>query len=196
MAASSPSTTASAISIDRNSARRSSSLASVCTVTPASCSAATNRGSARSAIDASTSSDSAALQTLGRRVLEFSRIRSATSRSADVMHVDMTIADTRLNGGHWGVAHHGVDQSRSAARDDHVDQAPGLDQMGDAGTVVAGQQLDGIVAAGPRRPAPPAVRRTNAAFDRAADELPRSSTALPDFRVSPKASTVTLGRPS
>ena len=37
---------------------------------------------------------------------------------------------------------------------------------------------------------------TSAALDRAADELPRSSTALPDFSVSPKASTVTLGRPS
>ena len=37
---------------------------------------------------------------------------------------------------------------------------------------------------------------TSAAFDRAADELPRSSTALPDFNVSPKASTVTFGLPS
>ncbi len=37
---------------------------------------------------------------------------------------------------------------------------------------------------------------TSAALERAAEELPRSSTALPDFSVRPKASTVTLGRPS
>ena len=37
---------------------------------------------------------------------------------------------------------------------------------------------------------------TSAALDRAADELPRSSTALPDLSVSPNASTVTFGLPS
>ena len=40
-----------------------------------------------------------------------------------------------------------------------------------------------------------AARRalTSAAFEFAADELPRSRTALPDLSVSPKASTVTFG---
>ena len=56
----------------------------------------------------------------------------------------MTIADAGLDGRHLGVADHGVDQSRSPARDDDVDQAAGLDQMGDAGAVVAGQQLHGV----------------------------------------------------
>ena len=37
---------------------------------------------------------------------------------------------------------------------------------------------------------------TNSALDLAADELPRNSTAFPDFSVSPNASTVTFGRPS
>ncbi|CNM11398.1 Uncharacterised protein [Mycobacterium tuberculosis] len=82
MAASTPSTTATAMSSDRYSRRRSASSGSRCTVTPACCRAASNRGNAVSAIAASTSSVSAALQTLGRRVLEFSKIRSATSRSA------------------------------------------------------------------------------------------------------------------
>ena len=42
-----------------------------------------SRGTACSAMDRSISSDSAALQTLGLRVLAFSRMCSATSRSAD-----------------------------------------------------------------------------------------------------------------
>ena len=108
----------------------------------------------------------------------------------------MAVADAGLDGRHLGVAHHGVDQARAAARDHDVDEAAGLDQVGDAGAVVAGQQLHGIGAAGPRPPARRAARSTSAALDRAADELPRSSTALPDFSVSPNASTVTLGRPS
>ena len=37
---------------------------------------------------------------------------------------------------------------------------------------------------------------TSAWLDCAADELPRNSTALPDLSANPKASTVTLGRPS
>ena len=48
------------------------------------------------------------------------------------------------------------------------------------------------------RPSPasaPRSTRTSSALDFAAEELPRSSTALPDFSVNPKASTVTLGRP-
>ncbi len=82
IAPSTPSTRATARSIDRNSARSWSSLGSLCTATPASDSAAVSRGSAVSASARSTSSVSAALQTLGRRVLEFNRMRSATSRSA------------------------------------------------------------------------------------------------------------------
>ena len=43
-----------------------------------------------------------------------------------------------------------------------------------------------------------ALRSTDtiAAFDDAADDEPRSSTALPDFRQMPAASAVTFGRPS
>ena len=43
-----------------------------------------------------------------------------------------------------GVAHHRVDQAGAPARDHHVDQPAGLDQVGDAGSVGAGQQLDGV----------------------------------------------------
>ena len=67
--------------------------------------------------------------------------------------------------------------------------------MGDAGAVVAGQQLHRVLG---QLSACSAARNaaTSAAFERAADELPRSSTALPDLRVSPNASTVTFGLPS
>ena len=61
-----------------------------------------------------------------------------------LMHVDMAIADTGLDGGHHRVAHHRVDQACSAARDHDVDEAAGLDQMGDAGAVRAGKQLHGV----------------------------------------------------
>ena len=82
MAASIPSTTAPAMSIDRNSARSSSSVGFSCTVTPAWRSAPSSRGTAISAIAESISRVSAALHTLGRRVLAFNTIRSAMSRSA------------------------------------------------------------------------------------------------------------------
>src|ERR1700761_2560438 len=61
IAASTPSTTATAMSIERYSRRRFSSSGSRCTVTPASCRAATSLGTASLAIAASTSSVSAAL---------------------------------------------------------------------------------------------------------------------------------------
>ena len=60
------------------------------------------------------------------------------------MHVDVAVADARLDGRHGGVAHHRVDQACAPARDDDVDQAAGLDQVGDGGAVVAGKQLHGI----------------------------------------------------
>ena len=60
------------------------------------------------------------------------------------MNVHMAIADSGLDGGHHRVAYHCVDQPRSSARDHDVDQAAGLDQMRDAGAVVAWQQLHGI----------------------------------------------------
>ena len=97
-----------------------------------------------SAIAASTSSVSAALQTLGRRVLEFSRIRSATSQVGAFVHVDVTVADTGLDGGHLRVADHRVDQAGAAARDDHVDQAAGLDQVRDGGPIGGRKQLDRV----------------------------------------------------
>ena len=61
---------------------------------------------------------------------------------------------------------------------------------------VAGQQLHGVGVRGPRPTSAARNAVTSAALDCAADELPRSRTALPDFSVSPNASTVTLGRPS
>ena len=61
-----------------------------------------------------------------------------------LVHVDMTIADAGLDGGDHRVAHHRVDQACSPARDHDVDQAAGLDQMGDAGAVRAGKQLHDV----------------------------------------------------
>ena len=60
------------------------------------------------------------------------------------VHVDVTVADTGLDGGHLRVADHRVDQARSAARDDHVDQAAGLDEVGDGGPIGGRKQLDRV----------------------------------------------------
>ena len=60
------------------------------------------------------------------------------------MNVHMTIADAGLDGGHHRVAYHRVDQPRSPARNHDIDEAAGLDQMRDAGAVVARQQLHGV----------------------------------------------------
>ena len=57
------------------------------------------------------------------------------------MNVDVAVADTGFDGRDQGVADDGVDQTRSPAWDHHIDQAPGLDQVGDTGMVGAGQQL-------------------------------------------------------
>ncbi len=69
------------------------------------------------------------------------------------MNVDMAIADTGLDGRHLRVADDRVDQAGTAARDHHVDQPAGLDQMGDAGPVRTGQQLHriGVEALGGQR---------------------------------------------
>ena len=53
----------------------------------------------------------------------------------------MTVSDAGLDGRHLRVAHDRVDKPGAAARDHHVDQAARLDQVGDGGTVLAGQQL-------------------------------------------------------
>ena len=60
------------------------------------------------------------------------------------MDVDVTVADAGLDGGHRGVAHDRVDQAGTTARDHHVDQPAGLDEMGDAGAVGTRQQLHRI----------------------------------------------------
>ena len=58
-----------------------------------------------------------------------------------LVNVDVAVADAGLDGRHLRVADHRVDQSGSPARDHHIDEPAGLDQMGDAGPVIAGQQL-------------------------------------------------------
>ncbi len=56
------------------------------------------------------------------------------------VNVDMTIADTGLDGRHHRVTDHRVDQARSPSRDHDVDEAAGLDQMRHAGAVGTGKQ--------------------------------------------------------
>ena len=61
-----------------------------------------------------------------------------------IVHVDVAVADTRLDGRHLRVTDHRVDQACSPARDHHIDQAAGLDQVRDGGAVGCGDQLYGV----------------------------------------------------
>ena len=110
--------------------------------------------------------------------------------------VDVAVADPGLDHRDRRLLHDAADQAGAAARDQDVDQAAGAHQLLDALAGVAGDQLDdvGVEAGGlqRRRAAPSTIA---ALLDRAL-ELPRSSTALPDFRQMPAASAVTLGRAS
>ena len=108
--------------------RTPAKAASPCTVTPASCRAATTSGRNASATSACTSSDSAALHTEGRWVLELSTIASAISRSASRVDVHVAVADPGLDHRHRRLLDHRADQAGAAARDQHVDQAAGPHQ--------------------------------------------------------------------
>ena len=61
-----------------------------------------------------------------------------------VVDVDMTVADTGLDGRHMCVADHRIDQSRAPAWDHHIDQSARLDQVSDGGAVRRRHELDGI----------------------------------------------------
>ena len=110
--------------------------------------------------------------------------------------VDVAVADAGLDHRHRRPVDHGLDQPGAAPRDQHVDQAARRHQVAGRSWRRPRHQLDGSARqAG-------ATERVLHDLDQAlvgglyADEEPRSSTALPHFRHSPAASTVTLGRAS
>ena len=164
-------------------------------VTPASCRAETTRGTKTSATALWTSSDSAALQTLVRSVLALSTMSRAMSRSASASTytwqlptpVSMTgTVDCSTTAWISPAPPRGMTRSTSPRAcmrcwaDDRSSAA--ICWMASAGS-----------------PAPAIASRMTAmiaALEWAADDEPRSSTALPDLRQIPAASAVTLGRPS
>ena len=205
-AASRSGTTAAEMSSERYSAAWSSSVAgttpssaakaaSPCTVTPASCSAATTRGRKTSAMSACTSRDSAALHTEGRWVLALSTIASAWSRSASrstytwqlptpvsiTGTVDSSTTERIRPAPPRGISTSTRPRARISAL------AASCPSPGTSWTASAGRPE---AAAAPRRTA------TMAWLERSALDEPRSSTALPLLRQMPAASAVTLGRAS
>ena len=164
-------------------------------MTPASRSAGSARPRNAPATSACTSSDSAALHTEGRDVLAFNRIDSAMSRSALAstytwqLPTPVSITGT-------------VDSSTT----DRISDAPprGMRTSTNPRARISSltesrddESSNWTASAG--SPAASTASRstaTIAALDRAADEDPRSSTALPDLSASPAASAVTLGRAS
>jgi len=61
------------------------------------------------------------------------------------VNIDVAVTDTGLDGGHGGITHDGADQAGTAARDDDVDEATGLNQMSDRGAIRTRQKLNGIL---------------------------------------------------
>ena len=59
--------------------------------------------------------------------------------------VDVAVADTRLDDRHRGLLHHRADQSRPAARDQHVDLAAGAEQPLDRLVAVPRDQLHDVL---------------------------------------------------
>ena len=55
--------------------------------------------------------------------------------------IDMNVAGTSLNNRHLGIAHHGLDEPRTAAWHQHIDMATGLHHGGGSGTAIL---VDGL----------------------------------------------------
>src|SRR5205085_10461297 len=158
-----------------------------------------NAGSAlarnASATDSCTSTDSAALHTDGREVFALSRIDSAMSRSAAASTytwqlptpvsitgtVESSTTDLISDAPPRGMSTSTLPRARISSLTESRDDASR------SWTASAGSPAEETA---DRRIA------TIAALDCAADDDPRSSTALPDFRHSPAASAVTFGRAS
>ena len=141
MAASSDGTTATLILRARNSRPKSSSVASPIagtrarapasptSSTPCSTSALATAGRKASATASCTTSDSAALHTLGRWVLALTTMSSAPSRSADGVDVDVAVAVAVDDHGDGRVVADALDQRRTTARDEAVDDVGELHEL-------------------------------------------------------------------
>ncbi len=107
----------------------------------------------------------------------------------------MHVAGTGFDDRHFGVAHDGLDQTRSSSRHEHVDMASRLHHGGGTGAsvLVDGLHQCGFETVGLQRGG---MTPNVAALVRSAAWPPRSSAALPDLRHRLATSTVTFGRAS
>ena len=135
---------------------------------------------------------------------------------ADARLLDLRVEDDRLGGVEVGggvdedvaVARRGVDhrhgrdglqrrlQPLAAAREDEVDDAVLRRQLGELLAPAAGDEADRALGHAGADAAASAAIAASTALECAADDEPRSTTALPDFRHSEAASIVTFGRAS
>ena len=113
-------------------------------VTPCSRSAASAAGRNLSATSLCTRNVSAVLHTLVRCVLEFTRIATALSTSAEASTYTWQLPDAGLDHGDRGVVHHVADQARPSARDEQVDQPAGRHQGHDGLVAAPGHELDRV----------------------------------------------------
>ena len=153
------------------------------------------RAGTRPAASTWTSSVSAALHTPGRWVLALTMIRSAASRSALGVDVDVAVARRRVDHRHRRDALERVLQPLAAARDDEVDDAVLGRELRELLAAAAGDEGDRALGQAGGSAASAAMAASTA-FECAADDEPRSTIALPDFRHSAAASIVTFGRAS
>ena len=152
------------------------------------------RGTNASATAACTTSDSAALHTLGRCVFALTTIFSGLVEIGRRVDVHVTVAVAVDDHGNRRVVADALDERRPAARDQAVDVVGELHHLGrglvrgvlDEDHRVLGQTVLRERVAQHRRDRDVGAQR--------ACELPRSSAALPAFTHRPAASLVTLGR--
>ena len=134
------------------------------------------------------------MHTLGRCVFELSRISSARSRSASASTYTWQLPTPVSITGTVDSRHHGLDQPGATPRNQYVDQPARLHEFLHRGPIPG---TPWTTSAG--NPADSAASRSTAmiaSLDAAAEDEPRSRTALPDFRQIPAASAVTFGRAS
>ena len=135
------------------------------------------------------------MQTPGRCVFALTAIATRLLQVGGAIDVHVAVARRRVDHRHRRDALERLLQPLAAARDDQVDEPLLRRELGELLAPAAGDERE-AARRQPRASAACAAIAASTAFECAADEEPRSTHALPDFRHSAAASIVTFGRAS
>ena len=147
-------------------------------------------------MSACTSSVSAALHVPGRWTLALSDDRHGVVEVGGRVDVDVADARRGVDDRHGRDRHERLLEALSPARDDQVDDAALRGELGELLAPAAGDEPTARRGQPGRRDGVARRSPASTAFECAADDEPRSTIALPDFRHSAAQSIVTFGRDS